>query len=143
MIETQNHHSCPSFLRRLACMFYDGLLLFSLLFVGSFLILPFTGGEAIASDNLLYPVLLFIAVYFYFTWQWIRGGQTLGMRAWRCQLVGEDTQSVNWLKASKRFFLSFISWLIIGVGFVMVLFRQDNKALHDLYSGTLLIHHHE
>ena len=134
-----NQFTCPGFFRRLACIFYDALLLFSLLFVGSFLILPLTGGEAVSSDNQLYPLILFIGAYFYFVWQWIHGGQTLGMRAWRCKVVNINGQTVDWVSASKRFFLALMSWLIIGIGFIMVLFRQDRKALHDLFSGTLII----
>lgn len=135
-----NKPTYPSLLRRLACIFYDVLLLFSLLFVGSFLVLPFTGGEAVASDNLFYPLLLFLGCYLYFTWQWIHGGQTLGMRAWHCQVIIDDNSPVNWLNGSKRFFLSLLSWCFLGLGFLMAIFRDDNKTFHDIYSGTVLIY---
>lgn len=126
-------------LRRLASIFYDGLLLFSVLFVGSFLVLPFTGGEAIPSDNLFYPLCLLVVSFLFFTWQWVKGGQTLGMRAWRCRLVQQDNQTISWSAASIRFFLALISWAILGAGFWMAVLRRDGKTLHDLFSNTYLI----
>ena len=125
--------------RRFASVFYDGLLLFSLLFVGSFFVLPFTGGKAVPSDNVIYPVCLFAFCYYYFVWQWIKGGQTLGMRAWRCRLVQQDGQMISWSAASTRFFLAILSWIMLGAGYWMALFRRDRKTFHDLYSNTYLI----
>lgn len=136
MIEKSN---CK-LIRRLACIFYDSLLLFSLIFVGSFFALPFTGGEAISSDNLLYPFILMLATYYYFVWQWVRGGQTLGMRAWQCKLEEDTHTQVSWKHASIRFFLAIFSWLVFAAGFFMAVFRQDNKTFHDLYSRTVLVH---
>ncbi len=126
-------------LRRLASIFYDGLLLFSLLFVCSFFVLPFTGGEAIPSDNWVYPLILLAACFFFFTWQWVKGGQTLGMRAWQCRLVQQDKQNVSWSAASSRFFLAIVSWAVLGAGYWMAWFRSDRKTFHDLYSHTYLI----
>ena len=126
-------------LRRLASIFYDCLLLFSLLFFGSFLALPFTSGEAIPSDNLIYPISLFCGCYFYFVWQWVKGGQTLGMRAWRCRLMQVHGNRPSWHSASVRFLLAIISWTVFGMGYWMALFRDDRKTFHDLYSNTYLI----
>ncbi len=125
--------------RRLASAFYDGLILFSLLFISSFLVLPFTGGKAVASDNLIYPACLFLATYLYFVWQWTHGGHTLGMRAWQCRLETEDSIIVSWKSASLRFLLSIFSWALFGLGFIWALFDKENLTFHDRFSNTLLI----
>ena len=134
------HKSACSLFRRLACIVYDSLLLLSVLFVGSFLVLPFTGGQAVSSDNLVYPLILFLASYGYFVWQWCRGGQTLGMRAWRCQLQQQQQVPVTAGRASLRFFSAIFSWLTLGLGFLPAVFRRDNRVMHDLFSGTVLVH---
>lgn len=121
-------------------MFYDALLLFSLLFVGSFLVLPFTSGEAVASDNVIYPSMLFAACYGYFVWQWMHGGQTLGMRAWQCRVEANDHQALSLRAATLRFFLAVLSLALLGLGVFMALTRKDNMALHDLYSDTRLVY---
>ena len=125
--------------RRIASMLYDSLLLFSLLFVASFLVLPFTGGKAVSSDNLVYPVGLLLVTYLYFVWQWTHGGQTLGMRAWQCRLEQNDCIKVSWKCASIRFFLSIISLLPFGLGFIWALLQKENKTFHDQFSNTQLI----
>ena len=42
-------------LRRLAALFYDSLLLLALWFVATAVLLPFTGGDAVAPNNPLLP----------------------------------------------------------------------------------------
>ena len=134
-----NNNKPCSLIRRLACILYDSLLLFSILFVASFLVLPFTAGEAVASTNQIYPALLLLASYGYFVWQWTRGGQTLGMRAWRCQVQAQHQVNISMREASLRFVLAIFSWLILGLGFLIAWFRRDKKTLHDLGSGTRLV----
>jgi uncharacterized RDD family membrane protein YckC len=124
--------------RRLAAIFYDSLLLFAVLFAATALLLPFTGGNAIQSENLLYFLYLTAWSYVFFTWQWTHGGQTLGMRAWKVKLSGIKDGPVTWQSAGRRFFLAMVSWLFLGMGFIWSIFDRDKLAFHDRYSGTRL-----
>ena len=126
-------------LRRLAAILYDSLLLFSILFFATLILLPTTGGEAFASSNHLYHLYLSACSFLYFGWQWVRGGQTLGMRAWRIRLTTIDGHAINWKLAGIRFLLAAISWLTCGAGFLWIYFDRDGLALHDRFSGTKLI----
>jgi uncharacterized RDD family membrane protein YckC len=70
--------------RRLAAMFYDGLLLVAILMVATGLMLPLTGGEAItAADHpwrgFAYRLVIAGLVVLFFGTVWTRRGQTLGM----------------------------------------------------------------
>ena len=76
--------------RRLGAMTYDGMLLFAVLFVATLAVLPLTEGDAIPSGNPLYAGYLLLITYLYFAGQWVRGGRTLGMRAWRIRLLARD-----------------------------------------------------
>ena len=78
--------------RRLAALFYDVLLLAALLMFATWLVLPLTGGEAIAAESprwwmLGYRLLLGAVIVAYFGLFWTRGGQTLGMLAWKIRAV--------------------------------------------------------
>ncbi len=123
----------------MAAIFYDCLLLLSVFFFFTLILLPATGGEAIESGNIPYEIYLVLISYFYFLWQWTHGGQTLGMRAWNIKLVGDKDITVTWPDASRRFFLAMISWLMFGAGFLWALFDQNRAAFHDRYSRTRLV----
>lgn len=129
--------SCGLF-RRLAAICYDSLLLLALLMIVTAALLTLTGGHAIQSNNLLYDLCLLACSYLYFTWQWIHGGQTLGMRAWKIKVLTLDNNKLGWPRASSRFFYSLFSWAILGIGFIWSLFEKDKMTLHDRLSKTKL-----
>lgn len=128
-----------SLLRRLMAIMYDLMLLASVLFLATVVILPVTGGAAIDSGNRLYPVYLLLCSYLYFAWQWVHGGRTLGMQAWRLRLVSVDAPAVTWKTASRRFLLACLSWLVLGAGFLWAIVERDHLTFHDRYSGTRLL----
>lgn len=127
-----------SLIRRFAAIFYDLLLLFAVLFSATAILMPFTHGEAISSNNFLYPFYLLAWTYIFFAWQWTHGGQTLGMRAWKIKLTDHSGNIIGWSAASKRFFLALLSWVFAGMGYIWALFDPDNLTFHDRYSGTRL-----
>ena len=98
------------FFRRLAALAYDALLVVALWFIVTFAMLPLTGGEAIlaSSHGLVahfYHAALLLLTAAYFGFCWLRGGQTLGMRAWRIRLERADGGAPGWLDALVRFTL--------------------------------------
>ena len=126
-------------LRRFAAMFYDSLLLLSLWFFATLILLPFSSGEAIGSDNLVYPLYLYSIGYLYFAWQWIHGGQTLGMRAWHIKLVADNQATVTWRNTLSRYLLATLSFLVFGMGYFLALQDGKRMTLHDRYSRTYLL----
>ena len=127
-----------SLLRRMAAIFYDVLLLFSIFFFSTFIMLPFTDGQAISDDNIPYITYLLTLSYLYFIWQWIHSGQTLGMRTWHVRVMQVDVTQVTLQRATLRFLLSILSWLMLGFGFLWALFDKQGLTFHDRYSGTFL-----
>ena len=130
----------PGLLRRLAAIFYDLLLLFALLAVATTVItLPFgmpdTGTRLLAFQWFLFEIIPLL----FFTGFWWRGGQTLGMRAWRLKVVRMDGSPLRWVDALKRHLAALLSCLSLGLGFLWVLVDHDRLAWHDRLSGTRLI----
>ncbi len=125
--------------RRLGAMSYDGMLLLAVLFVATFAVLPLTGGNAVSSGNPLYAGYLLLITYIYFAGQWVRGGRTLGMRAWHIRLLKQDGSAPDWFACSVRFAAAWLCWAPAGLGFLSGIARPDRLAWHDRASGTWLV----
>jgi uncharacterized RDD family membrane protein YckC len=116
-------------------MLYESLLLFAVAFFAGWLFFFASGGRD-ATSGMLRPALqAFIVVVFaaYFLRCWLRGGQTLAMRAWRIRLV-----DVTPGKAILRFFLALVL-VPTGLGIFWALFDTEKQFLHDRLSGTRLV----
>ena len=129
-------------LRYFAVIFYDSLLLFSLLFFAAAIAYSITDGQVKSSDGqikLMFQLYLLTVSFFYFAWSWVNGGQTLGMKAWRVKLVTDDNQPISLRHCLVRFLISIISWLMCGIGFLWAFFNPEHRTWHDLLSKTHLI----
>lgn len=123
----------------MAAMLYDGLLLCSIFFCATLILIYSIGDGEIASNNFYYEIFLILLAYFYFCWHWTKGKQTLGMRSWYIYVVNESNTVLNWKQASLRYVCSLLSLIIFGLGFVWALFDKRKFALHDHLSKTKLI----
>ena len=127
------------FLRRFAAIVYDSLLLFSVLFFATLVLLLLNGGRAIPPNEPLYTTYLIGVSFLYFGWFWTHGGQTLGMRAWRLRIEPETGGPVSWKLALMRFGSAILSWLPLGAGYLWMLIDRRGLTWHDRLSGTRVI----
>jgi len=130
-------NGCP-LARRLAAIFYDTILVFCVIFVAWQPVPLVDEYLPMFLSKLIRLTYLFAICFLYFSWSWCRGGQTLGMKAWKIKLVAEDGP-VSRKAAFIRFVSALISWAPLGLGFVTSLFHQQNLAWHDVASQTRLI----
>lgn len=75
----------------------------------------------------------------YFVLSWSRGGQTIGMRAWRLRVVSADGSALPWPRAILRFALALLSLLACGLGFLWCLVDRQRRGWHDLGSRSMLV----
>jgi uncharacterized RDD family membrane protein YckC len=124
--------------RRLGAIIYDLFLTFSLTFfiVGVVLILFFDKQAQIGDWMFL---LTLLSSYFYFSWSWVKGGQTLGMKAWKFHIKQENGENISHKQALIRSLLAIVSLSVLGLGFVYQLFDKNNLSLHDKFSHTQLM----
>ncbi len=125
--------------RRVFAVVYDGCLLIAVLFLATALLLPVTGGQAVSSGNIFYALYLISVSGLYFIWQWHKGGQTLGMKAWHIHIVNADQSRPGWGRLCLRFLFALLSSLVCGLGFFYAVFDRQHKTLHDLASKTYLV----
>jgi uncharacterized RDD family membrane protein YckC len=123
----------PGLARRLAAMAYEALLVFAVAFFASWIFFFASGGRdatrGVARAELQVFILAVLAAYF--LWCWLRGGQTLAMRAWKIRLV-EVTPG----KAIARF---LIAAALLPLSILWAFFDRDRQFLHDRLAGTRLI----
>jgi len=137
--KTDLYNKQSSMPKRLAAIFYDSLLLFSLFFLATMVLVYFTDFESIESNNIAYDFYLLLIAYLYFVWHWVNGGQTLGMHAWHIKLIKQGNGPLKWGNASLRFCLAVLSFICFGSGFVWAFFDKKKLTFHDRYSNTRLI----
>jgi uncharacterized RDD family membrane protein YckC len=125
--------AAPSLLRRLASMGYEAILLFGVAFFAAWLFFFASGGRDATHGWERYVLQLFILVVFaaYFLWCWLRGGQTLAMKAWHIRVVGVTPQ-----KALLRFVLAV---LLLPISIPWAMFDREKQFLHDRLAGTRLV----
>lgn len=113
MSERRDEAASPGVLRRIAALVYDSMLVTALLMGATALVLPLTAGEAVPTSGLAAAAfrLYLVAILFaFFTWCWVRGGQTLGMRAWRLRVQNRDGTAIGWRRAGARWAGALLIW---------------------------------
>lgn len=130
------------FFRRLGAMLYDALLSISavatvmaivsaicMVLIGNGYI-DITGygspADYVASQGWFQVLMLYVWGLF-FVGFWVKGGQTLGMRAWRLRVQNEDGSSIHVRQAIVR-----VCFSLLGLGNLLVLVMPHKKlALQD------------
>jgi len=130
----------PGFIRRLAAMVYDLILLFGMLLLAvTLVVLPYEGltGSEFPNKGWIYHLhqlyLLCIVVGFHIFF-WVRAGQTLGMRAWRFRLFRDDGRSLSVADAFKRF--AWATATLAPIGLLWIPFDSERLGLYDRLSHT-------
>ncbi len=123
--------------RRLCSIIYDGLLVLGIWMFAALVWLGLTR-QAPPPGALGFQLYLLATAWLYFAVCWRRGGQTLGMRAWRIRLESCSGQ-VSWPATVVRFITAWASALVFGLGFLWSLGHRHGATWHDLASGTRLV----
>jgi len=137
-IDNMRNFSSTSYilLRRIAAFLYDCLLLVAIFFVVTAVAISFNDGNAI--DHFAYKFVLYVIGFLFFDWFWMRGGQTLGMRAWKIKLSTTNNASLTHVQCLQRYVLGTLFFLIT---YCWMFLRKDSVAVHDLLSRTKISKH--
>ena len=122
-------------------MIYDGFLLAALWFVITGIIVAINGGGALSpiqSQLILLPAIITATTIFY-TWFWIHGGQTLGMRTWKIRLVTSEGKKISHNQALLRLLSAVLSTACFGIGYIWLLIDKKDCTWHDHLSQTRVV----
>jgi uncharacterized RDD family membrane protein YckC len=132
------------FARRAAALVYDAFLLAALLMIFTGGALFFTHGAAILPATAgawvyLYRTGLVAIIAGYYILNWLRSGQTLGMRAWRLRAVNPHGSRMSFSAAILRAGFGFLAWAPAALGVLWLYLDPDHLALHDRFSKTRVV----
>jgi uncharacterized RDD family membrane protein YckC len=152
----------PSLRRRMACWLYEGVLMFGVVWISTYLFSTLSQSRHALENRLGLQIFLFIIFGIYFVWFWHKG-QTLAMKTWHLRLVDLQGHAVSQGRAMWRYVLSWLWFVpplaalapfklsggqiaIIVIGWVMVYallsrFHPQRQFLHDALAKTQLISH--
>jgi len=108
---------------------------FAVAFFASWVFTFASGGKSATSGALRHELQAFVLAMLaaYFLWCWLRGAQTLAMKAWKIRLVGVTPPN-----ALLRFFLAVL-FVPTGVSIIWSFFDREKQFLHDRLAGTRLV----
>ena len=123
--------------RSVARVFDQIILIFILL--GIYMLWGVLDPEFFANEGPLYLVSIAVEAAYYIlaVGLW---GTTIGKRAFGLKVVNPQGVRPSMGQAAGRYFASYISAFILAIGYLMVAFRADKRALHDLIAGTWVVH---
>jgi uncharacterized RDD family membrane protein YckC len=136
-------------LRFFACSI-DGILLAIPTIIFSIVLFSITMGEVMmygyydestmAGYQLIFSLITFVGVILYTAgmhsskWQ-----ATIGKRMMGIKVTDLNGNRISFARALGRFFGTYLSALIMYIGFLMAGFTQKRQALHDMVAGTLVV----
>ena len=131
--------------RRFAALIYDSVLLAVLLIIFTAISLIFTKAhrailpEFSGAWAYLYRGGLLAMIAGYYILNWIRSGQTLGMRAWQLCAVSDMGKPLGFLSAALRCLCGFLAWAPAALGVLWLYIDPDRLAIHDRLSKTRVV----
>src|SRR5690606_17742688 len=152
----------PSRLRRFACMMYEAVLLFGVVFLAGYLFATLTQSKHALMLRHAPQAWLFLAIGAYFVLCWRRSGQTLPMKTWHIRLVDRDGRPPSVPRLILRYILAWplvlvaagivaaasaatgwksVDMFIVAAPFAMFTWSwlgRDGQFLHDRLLGTRL-----
>ena len=155
--------STPGRWRRFACMMYEGVLLFAVVFLAAYLFDTLTQSRSGLVLRHGRQAILFVAIGVYFVMCWRKNGQTLPMKTWNIRLIDRDGKSPTVPRLVLRYLLAWpipllgaylvhlaalatgyssTDLLIVFAPFTLFLWTwidADRQFLHDRLLGTRLI----
>lgn len=123
--------------RRLAAILYDAILLGAIFMLFGFVGVSITNGEA--NEHWLFKLLIWIVPFLFYGYFWRRGGQTLGMLAWRIRVQTPQGQPINAKQTLLRLVGGLASWGCLGLGYLWLFFDKEKRTWPDLLSGTQVV----
>jgi uncharacterized RDD family membrane protein YckC len=106
-----------------------------------FLVSTLSGHQFHITELPIVPWLLFtLWAVFYCTYPVAAAGKTLGMAIVGLQVVRPDGSRVGGGRAFVRFIALPLSFITLGVGFLLILLRRDHRALQDLIGRTAVVY---
>jgi uncharacterized RDD family membrane protein YckC len=100
-----------------------------------------TGRSAtISHHQILAAVVLVVWGFFYFAYPWAVSGKTPGMALLGVQVVTAAGAPISPRQAALRTVALPLSFLVVGLGLLGIVFGRERRGLHDVLVGTAVVY---
>ena len=131
------------FWRHLLAMLYDSLLIIPLFMAAAALWIAFFGPTKTLDEPAVPAVLQWcswiLILLLFFGIFWRRAGQTLGMQAWRIELISTSGEPLTWKQVTIRLSGALLSAVFFGGGYLWRFVPPHHRYWHDRLSQTRLV----
>lgn len=127
----------PGLARRLACLVYEGVLLFGVVMTAGLVYGLATDQRHALQGTPGLQAVLFVVIGAYFVFFWSRRGQTLAMQTWRIRLVTGDARAPSPLRAAMRYVLAWLWFLPALVALWLTGLKGTLPSMVTLVAGVL------
>lgn len=132
------------FWQRFFALFIDGIILWlaALLFGGASTFISFLLKEkevALFMNIILIPLNIITYWLYHALFESSEAQATIGKRAMSLKVVNLEGERISFLRATGRYFASWLSSFILLIGYLMQPFTKRKQTLHDLMAGTLVV----
>jgi len=130
------------FWRRVGAQVIDSFILNVVVFFGAFVMGVGAGITGIVEPSaltVLGGLLAGVLPVVYFVWFWARTGATPGKLALGLRVIGPDGQPPTGVQSFIRYLGYIPSSLVLGLGYLWMLWEPEKRCWHDLMSGTHVI----
>ena len=115
-------------------MLYDTLVVIGI-WIFTIVLLVTIRGDAVVGAWV--QSLLFIELFGFFAYFWLKRGQTIGMQAWRLRVVCDEPMSL--VVVLRRFVGALLGSACLFLGYVWILFDSRKRSWSDMLSNTRVI----
>ena len=126
--------------RRLAALSYDVLVMTGGLMIATFPYLGIlywtTGAEAPHAGDPVFRLYVLALLLAYVWLSWRKGGQTIGMKAWRLRAESLEGQLLSPRQIVLRFMVGVPAVLLFGLGYLWSLWSPRGQTLQEQLSGS-------
>ena len=93
-----------------------------------------------AETSVASRIALVAWAFFYIAYPLAAAGRTFGMAVVGVRAVRADGRVLDGRHAVVRVLAFPLSFLLLGLGFLLILLRRDRRALHDLIGSTAVVY---
>jgi uncharacterized RDD family membrane protein YckC len=100
----------------------------------------FTSRQLSLSHPLVFGLVYGIWIPLYFSYQWALSGQTVGMATVGVRVVGSHGGPIGPRQAVLRTLTFPLAVVTLGVGFAMILYQRERRAIYDQIADTAVVY---
>jgi uncharacterized RDD family membrane protein YckC len=122
---------------RVGAKIIDGIIITVVGFVLAFLvnfIIRHMVAAAVLQNTIYIALTIFYSVYFLGKYSATPGKMACGLK-----VVRPDGEKISYGRACGRFFAEFLSSIILYIGYIIVAFDEERRALHDRICDTRVV----